>query len=151
GHVVAQLSEAFKLRTGEAFISASVGIATYPADAASAEELLRNADLAMYNAKQLGRGQVVYFQAAMNQEMRRRYELERELRDGLGAGRCALHSQPQLDLRTGRVCAAEGLIRWRHPQRGLVPPAEFVPLAEASGLIEPLGRWVLEAVCAQLA
>jgi diguanylate cyclase (GGDEF)-like protein len=151
GHLIAQLSEPFKLAAGEAFISASVGIAVYPTDAAGAEELLRNADLAMYNAKQAGRGQVAFFQAAMNQEVRRRVELERELREALEARQFELHFQPQLDLRSGRIGAAEALVRWRHPQRGLVPPVEFIPFAETSGLIEPLGRWVLEAACAQLA
>jgi diguanylate cyclase (GGDEF)-like protein len=150
-HLVAQLSEPFKLAAGEAFVSASVGIALYPADGAKAEELLRNADLAMYNAKQAGRGQVAFFQASMDQEVRRRVELERELREALEMQQFELHYQPQLDLRSGRICAAEALIRWRHPSRGLVQPAEFIPFAEASGLIEPLGQWALEAACAQLA
>jgi diguanylate cyclase (GGDEF)-like protein len=149
-HVIAALSRPYQLTAGEAFLSASVGIALYPGDATTAEELLREADLAMYKAKQAGRGQLAFFEASMNQEVRRRLELDRELREALAGGQLELHYQPQLDLRTGRICAAEGLIRWRHPLRGLVKPQEFIPFAEASGLIEPIGQWVLGAACAQL-
>jgi diguanylate cyclase len=149
-HLVAELSQPFRLPAGEAFVSASVGVALHPGDAAGAEELLRSADLAMYSAKQAGRGQVAFFQASMNEEVRRRVELERELRDALERKQFELHYQPQLDLRTGRVCAAEGLLRWRHPVRGLVRPAEFVAFAESSGLIEKIGEWVLGEACAQL-
>jgi diguanylate cyclase (GGDEF)-like protein len=149
-HIIAELSAPFRLTGGEAFVSASIGIALYPADAAKADELLRNADLAMYNAKQAGRGQVVFFQASMNQEVRRRVELDRELRDALAEGQFELHYQPQLDLRSGRICAAEALLRWRHPSRGLVRPVEFIPFAESSGLIDPIGQWAIEAACVQL-
>jgi len=150
-NLVAHISEPFRLAAGEAFVSASVGIALFPADAKKAEELLRHADLAMYNAKQAGRGQVAFFQASMNEEVHRRIELDRELREALDVRQFELHYQPQLDLRSGQVCAAEALIRWRHPVRGLVQPGEFIPFAESSGLIEPIGRWVLEAACAQFA
>jgi diguanylate cyclase (GGDEF)-like protein len=149
-HIVAEISAPFRLTGGEAFVSASIGIALFPADAAKADELLRNADLAMYNAKQAGRGQVVFFQASMNQEVRRRMELDRELREALAEGQFELHYQPQLDLRSGRICAAEALIRWRHPSHGLVRPVEFIPFAESSGLIEPIGQWAIEAACLQL-
>jgi len=150
-HVVAEMTEPFRLRAGEAFISASVGVALYPGDADKAEELLRHADLAMYNAKQSGRGQVAFFQASMNQEVRRRTELDRELREALARKEFQLHYQPQLDLRTGQICAAEALIRWQHPVRGLVRPAEFIAFAENSGLIEEIGQWVIGAACKQLA
>jgi diguanylate cyclase (GGDEF)-like protein len=149
-HAIAALSQPYRLAAGEAFLSASVGIALYPGEASTAEELLREADLAMYSAKQAGRGQVAFFQASMNQEVRRRLELDRELREALAGGQFELHYQPQLDLRTGRICAAEGLIRWRHPLRGLVRPQDFIPFAEAGGLIEPIGQWVLGAACAQV-
>jgi diguanylate cyclase (GGDEF)-like protein len=150
-HVVAEMSEPFRLRAGEAFVSASVGVALYPADAARAEELLRHADLAMYNAKQAGRGQVAFFQASMNQEVRRRLELDRELREALARKEFLLHYQPQLDLRSGRICGAEALIRWNHPLRGAVRPGEFIPFAESSGLIEEIGQWVIGEACRQLA
>jgi diguanylate cyclase (GGDEF)-like protein len=149
-HIIAELSAPFRLTGGEAFVSASIGIALYPGDATKADELLRNADLAMYNAKQAGRGQVVFFQASMNEEVRRRVELDRELREALEAREFELQFQPQLDLRSGRICAAEALIRWRHPRRGLVRPNEFIPFAEASGLIESIGQWAIEAACRQM-
>jgi diguanylate cyclase (GGDEF)-like protein len=149
-HLIAALSLPFRLDAGEAFVSASVGIALYPGDAAKAEELLREADLAMYSAKQAGRGQLAFFQASMNREVHRRLELDRQLREALEGGQFELHYQPQLDLRTGRICAAEALIRWHHPARGLVRPADFIPFAEAGGLIEPIGQWVLGAACGQL-
>jgi len=150
-HLIAELSEPFRLKAGEAFVSASVGIALFPDDADKADDLLRNADLAMYNAKQSGRGQVAFFQASMNQEVQRRVELERELREALDGGQFELHYQPQLDLRSGRICAAEALIRWRHPTRGLVRPADFIAFAETSGLIDPIGQWALRTACTQLA
>jgi diguanylate cyclase (GGDEF)-like protein len=150
-HLIAELSEPFRLKAGEAFVSASVGIALFPNDGDKAEDLLRNADLAMYNAKQSGRGQVAFFQASMNQEVQRRVVLERELREALDGGQFELYYQPQLDLRSGRICAAEALIRWRHPVRGLVRPVEFIAFAESSGLIDPIGQWVLRTACAQLA
>ena len=150
-HLIAELSEPFRLRAGEAFVSASIGVALFPNDAEKAEELLRHADLAMYNAKQTGRGQVTFFQASMNQEVRRRLELDRELREALARKEFELHYQPQLDLRSGQICGAEALIRWRHPARGLVRPIDFIAFAEASGLIEEIGQWVIGAACAQLA
>jgi diguanylate cyclase (GGDEF)-like protein len=149
-HVVTELSQSFRLAPGEAFVSASVGVALFPGDAEKAEELLRSADLAMYSAKQGGRGQVAFFQASMNEEVRRRVELERELREALERKQFELHYQPQLDLRTGRICAAEALLRWRHPARGLVRPVDFIAFAESSGLIEEIGKWVLSEACAQL-
>ena len=149
-HLVTELSQPFALRAGEAFVSASVGIALYPDDAKQADDLLRSADLAMYSAKQAGRGQVAFFQASMDEEVRRRVELERELRDALAGRQFELYYQPQLDLRTGRVCAAEALIRWNHPVRGLVRPLDFIAFAETSGLIEEIGEWALETACAQL-
>jgi diguanylate cyclase (GGDEF)-like protein len=148
-HLVAALSEPFPVAGASAFVSASAGIALYPADGRNAEELLRHADLAMYKAKQDGRGQVVFFEASMNREVRERVEAERELRDALEKGEFELHYQPQQEIGTGRILGAEALIRWRHPVRGLVAPAEFIAYAEASGLIEPIGQWVLETACAQ--
>jgi diguanylate cyclase (GGDEF)-like protein len=149
-HLVSELSRSFRLAPGETFVSASVGVALFPGDAATAEELLRSADLAMYSAKQAGRGQVAFFQASMNEEVRRRVELERELREALELKQFELHYQPQLDLRTGRVCAAEALLRWRHPARGLIRPVDFIAFAETSGLIEEIGKWVLVEACGQL-
>jgi diguanylate cyclase (GGDEF)-like protein len=130
-------------------LSAGVGIALYPADGASAEELLRHADLAMYNAKASGRGQLAFFEESMTADIRRRIELERDLMEALERGHFVLHYQPQLDLRSGRVAGAEALIRWMHPQRGLVPPVQFIGFAESNGMIEPIGRWALRTAAAQ--
>jgi diguanylate cyclase (GGDEF)-like protein len=147
--IVAALSGPCALGTGSAFVSASVGIALYPADGATAQTLLQHADLAMYRAKRRGRGQFAFFEASMNAEVQRRIELEAELRLALERREFELHYQPQLDLRSGRLTGGEALIRWRHPQKGLVPPLQFIGHAEANGLIEPIGRWALRTACAQ--
>ena len=143
------LSKPFALADGQVFVSASIGIALYPNDAATAEELLQHADLAMYKAKQAGRRQLAFFRASMNEEVRRRAGLASELREALHHGQFELHYQPQLDLRTGRIVGAEALIRWHHPTRGLVAPAHFLDFAESSGLIEEMGRWALGEATAQ--
>ena len=131
------------------FVSAGIGIAVYPNDGKDAEQLLRHADLAMYRAKSAGKGQVAFFEASMNAEILRRLELERELRTALDQEQFVLHFQPQLELKSGRIVGAEALLRWMHPRRGLVPPSQFVAFAEASGLIEQIGRWALRAAAAQ--
>src|SRR5262245_23098651 len=143
------LSKPYVLRDAEAFVSASIGIALYPSDGTEAEELLRHADLAMYKAKQSGRRQYAFFKASMNEEVRRRAELATELRQALQKDEFELHYQPQLDVRSGRFVGAEALIRWRHATHGLVPPSDFVAFAEASGLIDEIGRWALSAASAQ--
>jgi diguanylate cyclase (GGDEF)-like protein len=148
-NTIEALSKPYALGDGDVFVSASVGIAIYPNDAASAEELLQHADLAMYKAKQGGRRQFAFFKASMNEEARRRAELAGELRQALQHGQFELYYQPQLDLRTGRIVGAEALIRWHHPTRGLVVPSHFIAFAESSGLIEEMGRWALGEASAQ--
>jgi diguanylate cyclase (GGDEF)-like protein len=148
-NAIEALSRPYALRDGDVFVSASIGIALYPSDGADAEELLRHADLAMYRAKQSGRRQYAFFEPAMNQEVRRRAELATELRQALERDEFELYYQPQLDVRSGRFVGAEALIRWRHPSHGLVSPGDFVDFAEASGLIEEIGRWSLGAASAQ--
>ena len=150
-HIIETLSHRYELGGSSAFVSATVGIAVHPEDGATAEELLRNADLAMYDAKQRGRGQASFYKASMNQQVQQRVEVERELRQALAAGQFELHYQPQVEVVSGRIVGAEALLRWNHPVRGRVPPAQFIAYAEASGLIEPLGEWVLQAACAQFA
>ena len=147
-NIIEALSAPFQVGPS-VFVSASVGIALYPSDGASAEELLRHADLAMYHAKATGRGQVAFFERSMNADIRRRMELERELHAGLDEDQFVLQYQPQLELKSGRIVGAEALLRWMHPQRGLVMPLQFIGFAEASGLIEDLGRWALRAAAAQ--
>jgi diguanylate cyclase (GGDEF)-like protein len=149
GHMTKILSAAFELPEGKAHISASVGIALYPGDGATGEELLKHADLAMYHAKQKGPGNAVFFEGAMNEEVKRRTELERELRTALEQHQLEVYYQPQLDFRTGRISGAEALLRWIHPTRGLVSPAHFIDFAETSGLIDAIGQRVLKVACSQ--
>ncbi|MGH8642274.1 MAG: putative bifunctional diguanylate cyclase/phosphodiesterase [Burkholderiales bacterium] len=149
-NAIKTLSAPFDLPEGRAHISASAGVALYPGDGDTAEELLKNADLAMYHAKEQGSGHTMFFEASMNEEVRRRVELERELRQALDEAQFGLYYQPQLELKSGRIVGAEALIRWIHPVRGLVPPAQFIGFAETSGLIDPIGQWALKTACAQL-
>jgi EAL domain-containing protein (putative c-di-GMP-specific phosphodiesterase class I) len=127
----------------------SVGITLSPADGRAAETLLKNAELAMYRAKASGRDAYRFFAAEMNQQARRAVTLERELRQALAAEQFVVYYQPQLDLATNELVGVEALIRWNHPQRGIVRPGEFIGLAEEIGLIAPLTAWVLRVACRQ--
>ena len=147
--LVQTMARPFLVEGDERFLSASVGIALYPHDGTTADVLVKNADTAMYRAKATGRNKSVYFEDRMNVEARARLALERELRRAIAQTEFELHYQPQLDLRTGEICDAEALLRWNHPQRGLLLPSHFVGLAEEVGLIEPLGRWILDDACAR--
>jgi diguanylate cyclase (GGDEF)-like protein len=130
---------------------ASIGIAIAPRDGSDLFDLLKNADLAMYAAKAAGRRTYRFFDPAMEQQANHRRELEADLRAALAQGTFELHYQPQVDLRSDRVTGCEALLRWRHPVRGMVSPADFVPVAEETGLIEEIGQWVLRTACAEAA
>ena len=130
---------------------ASIGIAVAPRDGSDLFDLLKNADLAMYAAKAAGRRTYRFFDPAMEQQANHRRELEADLRAALAQGAFELHYQPQVDLRSDRVTGCEALLRWRHPVRGMVSPADFVPVAEETGLIEEIGQWVLRTACAEAA
>jgi len=134
----------------EVTLGASVGISTYPDDAEDAESLLKNADIAMYRAKQEGRGNHQFYSASLNQYSFERLQLETSLRRGLGRKEFRLHYQPKLDVATGRLLSMEALLRWQRPGYGMVSPEQFIPMAEETGLIVPIGNWVLAEVCAQI-
>ncbi len=148
--LLAAANQPFPVGSREVRLAASVGVALSSPEL-SDDEVLRQADLALYHAKELGKGRLAVFAPGMASAMLRRHTLESELRESLERGELHLVYQPLVSLRSARVVGAEALVRWRHPQRGTVPPAEFIDLAETSGLIEPLGRWVVDEACRQAA
>jgi len=153
GRVADMIFEAFRraneLSTDGTTISASVGIAIYPDNAGTAEQLISHADTALYRAKQDGRGIYRYYENAMGVEVRDRRMMEHDLRNAIARNQLRLVYQPQVDIQSGDVIGFEALVRWTHPERGEVPPGEFVPIAEESGLILQIGEWVMRTACAE--
>jgi diguanylate cyclase (GGDEF)-like protein len=147
--LIAALNEPFRPAGREFFVSASVGIAHHETGMTS-DQLLRNADLAMYHAKTSGKGRAQVFEAGMHAAAVERLNLEADLRRALDAGQLSVHYQPIVVVGSGAISSVEALVRWQHPERGLLPPGTFVPLAEETGLIQELGRQVLNEACRQV-
>ncbi|HAJ11804.1 MAG TPA: GGDEF domain-containing protein, partial [Comamonadaceae bacterium] len=131
-------------------MSPSIGISMFPDDDATAEGLLRCADTAMYHAKDSGRGNRQFYQPGMDARAKDVLQQERLLREAIAEGAFVLHYQPQIRLEDGSLQGFEALVRWRHPERGLVGPNEFITFSESRGLITPIGRWVMHEACRQL-
>ena len=145
------LSAPFDLGDHQVVIGTSIGIAVAPNDGIDSDDILRNADLALYRAKGAGRGTHRFFEPEMDRLMQERRDLERDMRNALVNDEFELHFQPFVNLESGKISGCEALLRWQHPTRGLVSPVDFIPLAEETGVIVPLGEWVLRTACTQAA
>jgi diguanylate cyclase (GGDEF)-like protein/PAS domain S-box-containing protein len=145
--ILASVAEPCRIAGHELTTTPSIGIAVFPGDGDSVEALMKNADVAMYHAKAQGRANYQFFAAEMTRAATERLQLENNLRTALREGQFLLHFQPQLDMSDGRVTGFEALVRWQHPGEGMISPLKFIPIAEETGLIGPLGEWILDEAC----
>jgi diguanylate cyclase (GGDEF)-like protein/PAS domain S-box-containing protein len=148
--IIEALARPFNLDGHESYVTASIGITLFPTDGGEAGTLIMNADAAMYRAKEQGRNTYQYFTREMNERAMQRVKTESALRRAIERNEFLLHYQPKVRIANGEVCGFEALLRWQHPERGLVPPLEFIPVLEDTGLIVPVGEWVIGEVCAQI-
>jgi predicted signal transduction protein with EAL and GGDEF domain len=141
------MAEPFDIDAMQVYVGASVGVSVCPGDGSDADVLLKNADMAMYRAKAEGRNTYRFFEGEMDARLRERRALELDLRRAIALGEFQLFYQPQVDAQTEEITGCEALLRWLHPTRGMVPPSEFIPVAEDIGVIVPLGAWVIQQAC----
>ena len=148
--LIKEMGQKYMIHGREMYVTPSIGISMYPDDGHTYEELLQHADAAMYHAKGEGKNQFRFFEPAMIESMKKKLLLESALRKALEENQLRLHYQPQVDIKRNKLIGVEALVRWYHPETGMVPPSDFIPTAEESGLIIPLGEWVLREACRQI-